>query len=232
MTEQILQHQPRSTDQCKIPRICECGQVNAWTKLSHQCHVAIHSRHSTHQQRSEAVNRLTELRIQRREHICQPYVGLDLHHDSGASLWRECLMGHIYRRGRLYWLKYYRDGRAFYESSGSTKETEAKRLLKLSEGDISRGLPVTSRMHQIKFSELAEGVLTDYAVNGRRSLKHVESRYRLHLLPYFGHRKVSTISTDLIRRYISRRQKEAENATGFDNRKVYRGDRVKVTHPD
>ena len=30
-------------------------------------------------------------------------------------------MGHLYQRGTVWWLKYLCAGRAFYESSGSTK---------------------------------------------------------------------------------------------------------------
>jgi len=39
-------------------------------------------------------------------------------------------MGSMYKRGNTYWLKYYRNGKPYYESSGSTKEADAKRLLK------------------------------------------------------------------------------------------------------
>ena len=42
-------------------------------------------------------------------------------------------MGHLYQRGTVWWIKYSRAGRAFYESSGSTKHAEGKRLLKLRE---------------------------------------------------------------------------------------------------
>ena len=52
-------------------------------------------------------------------------------------------MGCIYQRGRVYWVKYSRAGRAYYESSGSQKHGDAKRLLRLREGAIERGVPVT-----------------------------------------------------------------------------------------
>ena len=39
-------------------------------------------------------------------------------------------MGMIYKRGRIYWIKYYRHGKPYRESARSTKEAEAKRLLK------------------------------------------------------------------------------------------------------
>ena len=38
-------------------------------------------------------------------------------------------MGMIYKRGKTYWVKYYRNGKPYYESSKSHKETDAKRLL-------------------------------------------------------------------------------------------------------
>jgi len=65
-------------------------------------------------------------------------------------------MGHIYKRtwkdkqgntrqSGIYWIKYYRDGRPFFESSQSTKEGDAKRLLKDREGDIVKGVPISPK---------------------------------------------------------------------------------------
>ena len=48
-------------------------------------------------------------------------------------------MGMIYKRGRVYWIKYYRNGKPYRESTKSRKETDAKRLLKKREGEISQG---------------------------------------------------------------------------------------------
>ena len=45
-------------------------------------------------------------------------------------------MGSIYQRGSIYWIKYYRAGKRYQESSKSTKESDAIRLLKMREGDI------------------------------------------------------------------------------------------------
>jgi hypothetical protein len=49
-------------------------------------------------------------------------------------------MGSIYKRGQTYWLKYYRNGKPYYESTKSTKETDARKLLKKREGEISEGI--------------------------------------------------------------------------------------------
>jgi hypothetical protein len=35
-------------------------------------------------------------------------------------------MGMIYKRGRTYWIRFYRNGEFFYESSKSHKETKAR----------------------------------------------------------------------------------------------------------
>ena len=49
-------------------------------------------------------------------------------------------MGTIYKRGKTYWLKYYRNGKPYFEISMSAKETDAKKLLKKREGEISEGI--------------------------------------------------------------------------------------------
>ena len=54
-------------------------------------------------------------------------------------------MGMLYKRGAVWWIKYYRNGHGMRESSHSTKEGDARRLLKLREGDIEHGLPVAYR---------------------------------------------------------------------------------------
>ena len=64
-------------------------------------------------------------------------------------------MGCIYKRGATWWIKYSRNGRPYFESSGSTKHEDAKRLLRLREGDIARGVAVTPRIGRIRFLVLS-----------------------------------------------------------------------------
>lgn len=52
-------------------------------------------------------------------------------------------MGSIYKRGRVYWIKYYLDGKAFYESSKSTQKANAKRLLVKREFQAQQGAVVS-----------------------------------------------------------------------------------------
>ena len=48
-------------------------------------------------------------------------------------------MGSIYKRGKTYWIKYYRNGKPYRESTKSKKEADAKRLLKNAKGKSLRG---------------------------------------------------------------------------------------------
>ncbi|MDA2928739.1 site-specific integrase [Acidobacteria bacterium AH-259-O06] len=128
-------------------------------------------------------------------------------------------MGSVYKRGTTWWVKYYRAGKAFRESSGSRKESDAKRLLRLREGDIVRGVPVTPRVGRVKFDELAEDVLTDYRINGKRSLIHAETRFRLHLLPFFGGRRAAAITPADANRFTLKRQENGAS-NGEINREL------------
>jgi hypothetical protein len=45
-------------------------------------------------------------------------------------------MGQLRKRGGIWWIRYYRNGQRFDESSGSSKKGAAVDLLKTKEGDI------------------------------------------------------------------------------------------------
>src|SRR5262245_25791155 len=117
-------------------------------------------------------------------------------------------MGELKRRGQIWWIRYYKNGKRCEESSGSTKEAEAKSLLRLREGDIERGVALTPKVGRIRFDEGAKDVLNDYRTNRKRSLDDVERRIELHLKPFFGNRRMASITTTDIREYIDSRQKE------------------------
>ena len=123
-------------------------------------------------------------------------------------------MGCIYQRGRTWWIKYSRAGRGYYESSGSRKHADAKRLLRLHEGDGERGLPVTPKVGRLTFEDAAEAFLTDYRVNRRRSYTHAKRRVDLGLTPWFQGRRMVQITPDEVQRYVEHRQTAgAANAT-------------------
>ena len=85
---------------------------------------------------------------------------------------------HIYKRGNIYWIKYYRGGKPYYELTKSIKETEAKRLLRQRLGQISEGRFFDLRPDRVRFEELVQDFLNDYRINGKRSLDKAEGSVR------------------------------------------------------
>jgi len=115
-------------------------------------------------------------------------------------------MGELRKRGEIWWVRYYRDGRRFEESSRSRKEGDARRLLRLREGDVERGLPVSPKLARLRFEDAAKDLINDYKTNRRRTLRETQGRLNLHLAPFFGGRRMSSITTSDVREYIVTRQ--------------------------
>ena len=122
-------------------------------------------------------------------------------------------MGSLYQRGNVWWIKYYRNGKPYRESTRSEKETYAKKLLKLREGEITQGRIPALKVERIRFDELAEDLITDYKVNLRKSL--VRARRSInHLNKFFEGIRVVDITTDQVNVYVAERlEKGASNAS-------------------
>jgi len=78
---------------------------------------------------------------------------------------------------------------------------------------------VTAKIGQLRFDEAATDLLNDYVMNGRRSLPALAGRVRRHLLPYFGGRRMASITTAEIRAFIVER-KRAGASNGEINREL------------
>jgi integrase len=115
-------------------------------------------------------------------------------------------MGELKRRGKIWWIRYYKNGRRYEESSGSRKEGDAKALLKLREGDIERGVAITPKVGRVRFGEAVEDLYNDYRTNRKRSFNDTQLRVEKHLRPFFGDRRMATITTTDIREFIAARQ--------------------------
>src|SRR6266850_4434700 len=115
--------------------------------------------------------------------------------------------GHIYKRGTIYWIKYYRGGKPYYESTKSTKESDARRLLRQRLGQIAEGRFIGLQPERVKFDDLGQDFVNDYRINGKRSLDKAERSVR-HLQHFFGGMRAVDITTDKIRTYIRDRLDE------------------------
>jgi integrase len=113
-----------------------------------------------------------------------------------------------------WWIRYSVAGKLQCVSSESAKRADAVRLLKEREGDVAKGLPITADVGRITLEEAAEDLLTDYRINKKRSLRTVTLRVKKHLVPFFGGRRLATVTPPLVRQYIAKRQADgAANAT-------------------
>jgi integrase len=122
-------------------------------------------------------------------------------------------MGSWYLRGRIWYIKYYRNGRPFRECAGSTKEADAIELLKTRQGEIATGTFAGLGYKRITFDDLSRELLTDYKINNKKSLWRTKLSIA-HLKGFFGGHKACAIDTPLIRQYAKHRQTEgAKSAT-------------------
>ena len=122
--------------------------------------------------------------------------------------------GSVYRRGQTWWLKYYVDGKAVYESSGVADKAEARRVLQSRMGQLADGRYAGPAAERVTFDDLAEMVLKDYKINGKKSLSEAERRIRLHLRPFFdGKKKALKIASANVQAFIAHRKEQgASNA--------------------
>ena len=127
-------------------------------------------------------------------------------------------MGSIYKRGNIFHIKYYRNGKPYRESTHSEKESDAKRLLKLREGSIAEGKFPGLKVEKTRFEELVQDLITDYKMNGRKSLSRLEISVE-HLKKRFEGYRANDINTTQIKEYITSR-KGAGASNGTVNREL------------
>jgi integrase len=115
--------------------------------------------------------------------------------------------GSVYRRGKVFWISYYAKGEHICESSHSRDKGEAKRLLQQRLGELADGRFVGPRADRVAFEELAEDMVNDYKINGKKSLKDAQRTVRA-LSRFFGGRRAQSITPADISAYVLQRQAE------------------------
>ncbi|MGE0685033.1 MAG: tyrosine-type recombinase/integrase [Candidatus Binatia bacterium] len=127
-------------------------------------------------------------------------------------------MGRIYQRGRIWWVRYYRNGQEFNKSSRSEKEADAKRLLKKRMGEIALSRFAGPKAEKVTFAELTQDFLTDYRIKERDKQNKIGFKLK-PLLAAFGNDRAKSVTTDRIKHYIEQRQQEGA-ATSTINREL------------
>lgn len=136
-------------------------------------------------------------------------------------------MASLYKRGPVFWVKYYRPGsrKPIRVSLDTTSETKAEKKLKILKGELAKGNSLDLRADRIRFGHLLDLVLADYRNNDRKSLEHTKSRIegtdgtKGHLRPAFGDRRAITINSADIALYIEKRR-TAKATNGTINREL------------
>ena len=127
-------------------------------------------------------------------------------------------MGMIYKRGEVFWIKYYSGGKPIRESSHSSKESDAKRLLRDREGRVEMGAPILPKVQRALVDELLADLKTHYETTGQRTLREAETRLT-PLIRFFTGRRASAVSGDTLTAYIQHRQADGL-ANGTINREL------------
>ena len=122
-------------------------------------------------------------------------------------------MGSLYRRGAVWWCKYYLNGRPVRESTRTSKEKQAERFLKEREGRAATGQPILPRADRIRYDEAAQDLREHYRTTGRRNLREAEGRFK-PLDGYFAGRRLAAIGPTEITKYVlARQERHVSNAT-------------------
>lgn len=115
--------------------------------------------------------------------------------------------GSVQNRGTSWRISYYDINHQRQFESFRT-EDEARRELANRIAQVGQGIPVSSKPNIVTFGELAVDVDNDYVINKRRSIADMRTRFELHILPIFGRRKASQITTAQLNQYIVQRKAE------------------------
>src|SRR5882724_9214370 len=117
-------------------------------------------------------------------------------------------MGTLYERkgSSFYWADYVdTEGIRQRVSTGTANKKEAEDFLKIREGKVAEGVPVSPRIDRVTFNEVRENLLRHYETSGE--WKHMdEARRRIaHLTRFFGRDRVVSITAPRIRAYVEKR---------------------------
>jgi integrase len=130
-------------------------------------------------------------------------------------------VGEIILRGSIWWVRYYDlRGLRRFESTRSTDREDAEKRLRQRLTAKDAGLQPEAAVGKLTLKDALTDVVNDYTTNGKKSLKDVQGKIRLHLHPFFGeHRKMTTITTAALREFVVARQ-EAEASNAEINREL------------
>ena len=117
------------------------------------------------------------------------------------------------RRGRIWHLDSCFRGHRIRQSCETEDRNQALSMLRQRQAELDQRGPSALRTPKLTFTDLARDFITDYRVNGKRSVGKAEKSVA-HLAHYFGGFRAMNITTQHVRAYIEKRQQAGlANAT-------------------
>jgi hypothetical protein len=106
----------------------------------------------------------------------------------------------------MWWIQYYRKGVMYRESTRTSYNGKAIRLLILRLAAVSEETILEAEVERVRVAELAEDFFREVWNNGMPAVD-AEARWRLHLEPFFGSFRAKQITDHCVEKYISKRQR-------------------------
>lgn len=122
--------------------------------------------------------------------------------------------GGLYKRGRVWWIKYYVGRHAMRESARTRDKRKAEDFLKqrLAEAELNQ-VPDTS-VRRLSIRDVLQYLLADYRLRKRASLKQLESKVSKHLVPLLGPIRAADFGQRQVEAYVQvRRKQQASEAS-------------------
>ena len=121
--------------------------------------------------------------------------------------------GGLWRRGRVWWIKYYVDRYPVFESAKTRDKKRAEDFLRQRLAEVELDQLPDASPRSLTVRDLLKGLVSDYELRGRASKKQLESRIRLHLLPLLGPIRAQEFGNRHVAAYVQqRRQQDASDA--------------------
>ncbi len=139
----------------------------------------------------------------------------------GGPMKRQRGTGSIYLRkdSNIWWYQIYVNGKRERGSTDCRNKREAEAFVRRKLAEYSAGLSSPSS-NKVTVKELMGDLLLRHRNDRNKSVGDDESRWSIHIQPFFGHLLATQVSSDLIERYINHRKGQStrskrppENAT-------------------
>jgi hypothetical protein len=122
--------------------------------------------------------------------------------------------GTIFKRGDIWYVSYWVNGRQVQKSSRSTNIHDAKRLRDQILGKKSRGEMINAAADRITCGELLDDLLEHSKTNVKESTAKIwKWCIEANIRPFFGNFKVSRLTTETMREYRRKRVEEGRSET-------------------